>query len=44
MKQQCITGVLHMYFLCMNYMCHTPKIPFMYYMCTTHVIYMWHIC
>ncbi len=29
----CITGVLHMYNMCMNYMCNTLKIPDMYYIC-----------
>ncbi len=38
-----ITGVLHMYYRLMNYMCNTPKTPHMYYMCITHVIHMWHI-
>ncbi len=31
----CDTGVLHMYYMCMNYMCNTPKTPHMYYMCVT---------
>ncbi len=38
-----VSGVLHMYHRCMNYMCNTPKTPHMYYMCITHVIHMWHI-
>ncbi len=46
----CITCVkhvyyrcLHMYYRCMNYMCNIPKTPHMHYMCSTHVIHMWHI-
>ncbi len=39
----CITGVLHLYCRCINYMCNTPKTPHMYYIFITHVIHMWHI-
>ncbi len=28
-----ITGVLHMEYIYMNYMCNTPKTPHMYYIC-----------
>ncbi len=43
MLKMCITGVLHMYYRCMNYMCNMPKTPHMYYIFITHIIYMWHI-
>ncbi len=35
--QTCVfTAVLHMYYMCMNYMCNTPK--------TTHVLHMYLTC
>ncbi len=39
------TGVLHMYYRCMNYMHNTPNTIYvhMYYLCITHVTHLGHI-
>ncbi len=40
----CITGILHLNYRYMNYMCKIPKTPHMYYMCIIHVLHVYHTC
>ncbi len=41
----CAKCILQVFYTCNTgvWICNRPKTPYMYYMCITHVIHMWHI-